>query len=122
MRGLQSGRGQPGEHRRLRPAPRELLDARALDLVRELLVGAPARLALAGSAIPGLAPIRTRRSTRSPAASATCSAIRPPIEYPTSVKRSGPAAATTSSITASSVTGTRSDASPCPRMSGATDV
>ena len=34
----------------------------------------------AGSAMPGLAPMSTSRSIRSPSASAACSAIRPPIE------------------------------------------
>ena len=43
----------------------------------------------ASSASPGLAPISTRRVTRCGSASATCSAIRPPWEYPTSVNGSG---------------------------------
>ena len=71
-----------------------------------------------GSAMPGLEPISTNRVTRPGSASATWSASRPPIEYPTSSKLSG-ASAATSSITPSSDTGRRDVASPCPRLSGA---
>ena len=67
---------------------------------------------------PGLAPISTSRWTRSGSRNAACSAIRPPIEYPTSMNGSG-AARSTSSITACSVTGRCAEAWPWPRMSGA---
>ena len=73
----------------------------------------------AGSAIPGLAPMRTSRRTRSGSASATCRASLPPIEYPTSSNGSVPSALT-SAITPGSDTGRTPEAPPCPRMSGAT--
>jgi hypothetical protein len=74
-----------GKHWHRGPPSGELVGVRAIDLGGEPFVGLPRAWRSTGSAIPGLAPTKTRRSTRQPSASAACNAIRPPIEYPARV-------------------------------------
>ena len=111
--------GLIGQHGRVCPSPGEPLDRLVLGSVGELGV----RRTTLGSRGRRLQ-ARARTDQHEPPnpvgqPKATCRAIRPPIEYPTSVNGSG-ARRSMSSITASNVTGRCADASPWPRMSGAT--
>ena len=70
------------------PSARELLDAHLLDLVGEAVIGGAALRALGGVGDPGAgADQHQPLDALAAGASAAWSAIRPPIEYPTSVNR-----------------------------------